>query len=576
MVRRGVSTVLVERNVTVPMRDGALLTADVYRQASDEPCPALLQRTPYGRTNAHGVGGLTVNPLEAVARGYAVVVQDVRGRFGSEGTFTPLVEGDDGYDTVEWIAEQPWSNGRVGVFGSSYMGLTAAQALVAAPPHLTAGVMYLTGANYYDGWVYTGGVLELGFNLRWTVALLADRLNRDGIDDELRATAQRTLTDYLGDPGGYNRRDAPGALLGDAGALLPHWKAWLEHDEYDDYWAGLDLTAKAANVRAPVLGIAGWYDGLLRGNLDFHAAITSHGPEELREQHRLVVGPWDHAAYLGPLPASAGVRDFGPSAFSGAAAVGPLVLSWFDRWTGSGDGAVDARLEAPVRYFVMGPDEWRTTAAWPPQGEQRVLYLRSGGEANSRFGDGRLAQAAASPGEPADTYVYDPADPVPTTGGRHLAYGMAPAGVAEQSPSEERGDVLVYTSETLLEPLTVTGRVGVRLYACSTAPETHFAAKLSDVDPGGSSWNVVDGIVRARDLSPSEPRLVEVDLWDVAYVFEAGHRIRISVTSSDFPRFALSVNGAPPETSPNEAPSAVQRVLHDEACPSCLVLPVAL
>jgi hypothetical protein len=576
------TTVLVERDVKVAMRDGARLATDVYRPRGDGPWPVLVERTPYGKSFAWFTAGLIVNPLVAVERGYAVVVQDTRGRNGSQGPFEPFVhEADDGYDTVEWAAEQPWSNGAVGVFGSSYLGVTALQATLAAPPHLKAAVTYLTGANYHDGWTYSGGAFELSFNLWWTSFLAWDTVARARMRPKEREATLAALVEVASD-WETAARHLPLADLPAFGKVAPYWREWLEHPSYDAFWKRIDQTAKAGRLKVPLLQVAGWFDNFARGALDLHAALQAvRGKPKTRS--RLVIGPWDHEAYLSVRPTSAGGREFGPAAVGGVTMMSDLVLDWFDEWLGGGDPST-ASEAAPVRYFVMGENRWAGALTWPPKHRPTAWYLRSAGAANSRLGDGALSLDKPGP-DPADSFLYDPADPVPSVGGRTLAPVFGPGGIQDQSDVELRDDVLVYTSPMLTGPVSIAGPVTAVLHVSSSAVDTDVTAKLVDVEPDGFCANVAEGIIRTRYrdgadhevlLTPGEAVEVTVDLWHVAHTFLPGHAIRLEVSSSSFPRWDRNLNCAtsPGRAGPEELQAAVQQVLHDPAHPSRLVLPV--
>jgi uncharacterized protein len=566
---------IVERDVQAEMRDGVRLATDIYRPDDNERHAVLLHRTPYSKSNAWFVGGLILNPVDAAQRGYVVLIQDTRGRFLSEGEWEPFVnEGADGYDTIEWAAEQPWSNGSVGIYGSSYMGVTTLQALVASPPHLKAALSYLTGANYQNGWTYSGGAFELGFNLWWTNFLGWDTAARIKVSDEDRAGLLGELAQMAADPWSAARQlpliDMPAFDDG----VAEYWRAWLEHPGYDDYWARVDVLGRAGEIDAPLLQIAAWYDNFMRGHLDLWRALKGG-------QHRMVVGPWDHEAYLSLGLSRAGERDFGPLAISGPTLVADLAFQWFDHWLFGKEAPLMST--PPIRYYVMGRDEWVDAEAWPPKSTPTDFYLSSAGAANSRFGDGVLS-TEASPGQIADSYRYDPNDPVPSVGGRTLHPNFGPGGVKDQRSVEERDDVLVYTSVLLTSPVEIAGTVTVTLFASSSARDTDFTAKLIDVEPDGYCANVAEGIIRARYRNGTSEELMEpgevyefhIDLWDVAYLFPSGHRIRLEISSSNWPRFSRNLNSEmrPELGSEHDMRVAIQQVWHDAEHQSRLTLPV--
>ncbi len=575
---------LVERNVMAPMRDGVRLAADIYRPNDDAQHPVLVHRIPYDKSIAQNVGSQMINPVVAAEHGYAVVVQDCRGCFESEGVMTLYSdEGPDGYDTIEWAAAQPWSNGKVGIYGSSYMGVTCLQAAVAAPPHLQAAMAYLTAANLYQGWVYSGGALELGFNLGYTQGRAMPAMARLGVDPERQRELRRQLAECARDRvaflGTLPLSEAPVLREQD---ILPYWHEFIDHDTYDGYWKKLDAAARADEIQVPVMHLAGWYDQFLKGHLDLNLSLQQHPDARVRESHRFIVGPWDHNSYMGYNLSRAGDRDFGSRALSGVVVVSDLLLQWFDHWLKGEDTPLMSQPRA--RYFLMGDENvWREADTWPPPSSPGQYYLHSGGHANSRFGDGVLSTEPPAAELP-DSYSYDPEDPVPTIGGRTFATITGSGGVRDQSELEARDDVLVYTSARLLKPLTIAGNVTVDLWIASSAPDTDFTGKLVDVEPGGYCAVVADGILRARFrnsfeepefLEPGEVARLTIDLWDVAYTFRQGHALRLEVSSSNFPRFSRNANSTvrPEFAGPDDLRVAVQQVFHDSRRPSHLTLP---
>lgn len=536
------SSIVVERDVACAMRDGTILRGDVYRRTGADPLPVLVHRTPYGKTHPSFVSALMFHPFDAVERGYVVFVQDVRGRFASDGVWTPLqCERDDGYDTVEWASAQPWGNGAVGIYGSSYMGVTALQAVAARPPHLAAAAAYMTGANYHDGWIYSGGAFELLFALRWCATQAIDALRRSQLRGQDRDAAQERLSWIVEHPDQATRYRPLVDVFGAADPLVPHWRKWLAHPAYDAYWEAVDASRRVADARVPVLNIGGWYDGFLKGNLDLHQALAKAQLEGISVHEDLILGPWDHEAYLSLRPSMAGDASFGSKAVGGQPGLGTIILKWFDRWLRPGTGA-DAPAGPSTRYFVIGPNEWRSSRCWPPSDATIRFYL-SGGPANASSGLGRLEPEPATDAC-VSTLVHDPSNPVPTVGGRHLGYWYGHAGIQNQAAVEQRSDVLVFTSVPLADPLTLAGGVKADLHVRSNARSADFALKLIDVRPDGYCANVADGIRRvvwpsSPDSINTEQRIV-VDLWHSAYVFEAGHAVRLEIAGSNFPRFDVN------------------------------------
>jgi len=574
----------VERDLMVSARDGVSLATDVYRPDGDGPFPTLIYRVRGSRSSAFITGLLMVNPLEAVRRGYVVVIQEVRGRAASEARWHPFVhERHDGEDCLNWVLAQPWCDGRLGSYGTAYSAETALAMAALGREELKALVVLGTGADYHDGWVYTSGAFELGWNIYWAYMTLSESISRLDIDEAERAALKRQYAQAIINAPEMAARlpitDHP--LLLRCGELQYH--EWLEHPDYDDYWAAFDVLADAERMSVPILSIAGWHDNFLKSHMDLYRAMSARAHEPGRSHHRLLIGPWEHVNYVNPFSTSrTGAIEFGPAAASGAGISGPLLLDWFDRWIKDEPTGPDGG----VRYWQLGVDEWRETPSWPPPHEVTPMYLRSGGRANSSYGDGLLSALPPSPGEPCDSYIYDPLDPVPTVGGKTLMPTIMGAGIQDQSEVEEREDVLCYTSALLTEPLEIAGPVRVTLWAASSAIDTDFTAKLVDVSPAGFAAILADGIVRARHrespktrsapLVPGEPVELSIDLWDLAHTFRAGHRLRVEISSSNFPRFDRNMNtghelGA---DGAQDALSAAQQILHDAEHPSALLLPV--
>ena len=571
---------VIERDVPVPMRDGVVLRADVYRPADDAtgPWPVLLERTPYDK-GYYLTSGMPLDPLRAAERGYAVVIQDVRGRFASEGEFYSFVnEADDGYDTVEWCAEQTWCDGAVGMYGSSYMGATTWQAAVSRPPHLKAIAPSQASSDYFEARSYRGGVPELGSLL--TTAFLALgpgsvgrlALDRDGrrallkdlrrlVDDLETAAATWPLADLA--------RDWPDDFL-------PYLRDWLTHRTYDGYWHAISLEHRHGDLEVPALHMTSWFDSFLDGTLRNFAGATA----ESGAPQRLIVGPWSHHVPMAALLGSARVGDLN-CGLGSMLDFDAVQLAWFDRWL---KDIEEPRAAAPVRVFVMGANRWRDEEQWPPAGTRAArLHLTSAGRANTRHGDGALAWAAP-PDPGSDTFVYDPREPVPTLGGAHVMINTShPPGSFDQRAVEDRHDVLVYTSAPLEEDLEVIGWVTARLAVVSDAPDTDFTAKLVDVHPDGTAMSVCDGIQRLslRDgrerVSPYEPGTpcaLDVALSATGYRFARRHRVRLEVSSSNFPRFEPNLNTGRHAYDSGASRPATQVVLHGGPHESWLELPV--
>jgi putative CocE/NonD family hydrolase len=581
--------VVVERELAVAARDGVRLAADVYRPAGDGPFPTLVTRVRGSRSSAFIVGLMLINPLEAVRHGYAVVVQEVRGRSGSEARWHPFVhERSDGEDFLEWLLGQPWCDGRVGAYGTAYSAETALALSTLGREELRALAVLGTGADYHDGWVYTNGVFELGWNVYWAYMTLTETIGRLDVDEATRAELRREHARAIIDAPGIAARlpisDHPLLERGEE----TQYHEWLAHPDYDDYWRSVDVLDAIDRLRAPILSITGWHDNFLKSHFDLYRAVTAGAPEPGRSHHRLIVGPWEHANYVSPFSTSrTGAVEFGPEAACGVGFSAPLLLDWFDRWV----KGQDRGPEGGVRYWQLGEDAWRDAPAWPPPHAEQRWHLRSGGRANTRDGDGVLALEPPAGDEPADSYLYDPLDPAPTVGGKTLMPTIMGAGIEDQGEVEDRPDVLCYTSDALPADYTVLGPVSVTLFAASSAPDTDWVARLVDVYPDGRAMIVADGIVRAsaRESYPApgvirpvppcpiEPgRVYEyaIDLWAAGLTFLAGHRLRVEIASSCFPRWDRNLQTGQDGMTSAETAVARQQVFHDAARPSRITLSV--
>ncbi len=570
--------IVMERNIEIPMRDGCVLRGDLFRPDTNEKLPVLLNRTPYNKAMPM-VFAMTLDAMRAAEAGYNVLIQDCRGRFASDGLWDCFtVEAADGYDTIEWAARQPWSNGNVGTYGASYMGATQWLAATQAPPSLKAMVPSITASDYHDGWTYQGGAFALFFNVSWTMAALAPpRLMRDRGDDG--AVAQE-LGAVVGSIDRMREKmehlplsDFPMFQKG-----APYFFDWLKHPGYDDYWRGLSIEERHSKINVPALNIGGWYDIFQGGTLRNFAGMRAKGATDAaRSGQRLMVGPWSHAV---PFQNLVGAVDFGLRSGPVSIDVDGMQLGFFDRWLKGKNGGDDAA----VKLFVMGINEWRDEKEWPLAGTDfRRYYLHSRGKANSMYGDGALSTDA--PGsEPPDHFLYNPADPVPTVGGGLCCYpGALQGGAWDQGSVEHRADVLVYSTEPLDEDVEVTGPVTLKLFASSSALDTDFTAKLVDVAPCGTAINLTDGIIRARYresrsheamLTPGKVAQFDIDMWSTSNVFKKGHRIRLEVASSNFPRFDRNPNTGHPLYTDAEIRPAMQTVMHDRSFASYLTLPV--
>jgi len=528
----------------------------------------LLVRTPYDKQGISGFG------LKGAARGYVVIAQDVRGRFESEGEwYTFKNESQDGYDTVEWAAALPYSDGKVGMFGGSYVGATQFLAAIAHPPHLAGIAPNVTASNYHDGWTYQGGAFEQWFNQSWASGLSEDTLRRASD----RATTPLVWRNVL-PLADYPMRGEP-----DAKSLAPYYNDWLAHPNYDEYWKSLSIEEHYSQIQVPVFNIAAWYDIFLGGSLrNYELLKTKAGGDAARKGQRLLVYIGGHAG--GWEERKIGDVDFGDKApIDGDG----LTLDWYDAILKDAKNSFAGGK--PVRIFVMGRNEWRDEDDWPlVRAKNTKYFLHSGGNAASAAGDGTLTQqtpaAKLSAAETQDSFVYDPANPVPTIGGPLCCRGdLLKPGPFDQKEVEQRQDVLVYTTPAFEHDLEVTGPVTAELYVTTSVVDTDFTAKLVDVWPNGFAQNLTEGILRMRYRDSQEkPELakpgavyhVSVDLWATSNVFLAGHRLRLQISSSNFPRFDRNLNTGEAQARGSRMVKATNTVLHDREHPSALILPV--
>lgn len=571
---------IVDKNILVPMRDSVLLCTDVYRPSTNNSqYPAILQRTPYNKEQPSLLGGW-LDVFHAVQRGFVVVVQDTRGRYRSEGRFEPFQdEASDGEDTIEWIAAQNWSSGAVGMAGASYLGATQWLAATKQPTALRAISPSTTTDQYFDGWTYQGGALQLGFILTWTLASLGfGEAVRRAPADSASVTELIDLVDKIDELLVATPIKSVAELPGFAG----YYGMWLSRQSYDHYWQALSPKEEYSKIIVPALNIGGWYDIFLRGTLRNYMGMRRYGGSDLaRRGQRLIVGPWSHGSTGGLFPE----RSFGVRGSVGGADVTGTQLRWF-RQTLTDEG-LDFD-EPPVSIFVMGPNRWRTEMDWPlPDTRYIDYFLSSSGASNTQHGDGRLGTEAPSLSDQ-DVFYYDPRDPVPTVGGATFLPGLliaANAGPRDQRAVELRQDVLCYTSDPLEDDTEVTGPIELILYASSSAVDTDFTGKLVNVFPDGRAEIVSDGILRSRyRVSPVRPELItpgvvyefRLDLGATSCVFPAGHRFRLEVSSSNFPRFARNMNTGGDNISENidSAVVAVNRIYHSSQFPSRLILPI--
>ncbi len=565
-----------EKNIEIPMRDGTTLRANITRPVEEGAFPALLERTPYNKEGGSEVG--VGSPDFFAERGYAVIIQDVRGRFASDGDFYPFRDDGaglnrDGYDTIEWVASQPWCDGNVGTIGGSYSGATQYRNLLSRPPHLRASYVRESSSDYVREWVYRDGAFELAFNMAWAQNVTLTNIDHlVGADDlELQRSHQEQVKEEIED--WYGRLPIYPCPFFEG--LSDWFNDWLRQPEDGAYWWEFNIEPFHDQVVTPVYHLGGWFDIFLAGTLKNYTGMRRRArTEESRQSQKLIVGPWIHGP--GNIDAQVvGEFDFGSDARRN---FNEIRLPWFDHWLkGVNTGVMG---EAPVTVFVMGRNAWRETSNWPlPETQYTNYYLRGGSSGSiDSLNDGTLSSASPSDSENPDSFTYDPSDPVPGIGGNTL---NIPGGVFDQRPSDAR--CLTYTSDPLTEELEVTGPVKAVIYGLSSAPDTDWVARLIDVHPDGYARNVCDGILRARYrnsfehpelLDPGKVYRYEIDLWGTSNAFQPGHRIRVTVTSSCFPRFDRNLNTGGPIHRETASQVAINTVFHDNLRASHIVLPV--
>lgn len=540
---------IFEHNVPIPMRDGTKLAANIYRPENEGHYPVILIRTPYGKPDEKY--GEAKRYTEA---GYVMVAQDCRGRGSSEGVWDPFAyDVQDGLDTQRWVASQPWCNGEIGTAGGSYLGWTQWASAPDAPQSLKCGVPVVPLENVFYDAAYNGGALQLALVMGWGIGVGGVKLDSEGMQQAFRHLPLNTFGDQ------FDKK-------------IQYLNDWVIHSTYDDYWKQRGIDFRYNDITIPMLNIGGWYDIFSKTTLEMITKVRNESENRaIRRNQFAVIGPWTH----GIGKQKVGELDFGPEA---KCDIGALQFEWFEYWLKEKETGVQ---EWPAyKLFIMGENCWRGEHEWPLERTcYTPMYFHGKGNANSP-GPARLSTQKPAD-EPVDTFVYDAANPVLTLGGNNLA--GAKSGPYDQSAIEQRDDVLVYTTPPLIEPIEVTGPVTMVLYAASTALDTDFTAKLVDVYPDGRAINLCDGIIRARYrhgldkealLTPGAIEKYEIDLWVTSNLFKEGHRIRVEISSSNFPRFDRNPNSGLPFGTDTELLTATQTIYHDAAHPSHILLPV--
>lgn len=579
---------VLDYDIAVPMSDGVTLRANIARPAGVGRWPVIVVRTPYGKDS-----GAVTDPMVdacALARaGYVVVTVDLRGRFASQGggDYVPFVNDEkDGLETIAWAAALPTSTGDVFTTGSSYHGMVQWSAAVAQAPALRAIAPNQSPSLPWRSLFFRGGVLELSGIAAWFMLIGADIIVRRHAEDP-----QELMRALMGLMGDMDELDADGFASLPLDGFAPLTRNSVGRPLLDLIASGPDgddamLQALSrwqdyGEIQVPALVCGGWYDYFVQGPIDQFVGMRSGGGSKVaRERTRLVVGPWTHG---GQMPV-VGERNFGmgstPGAFGAGGQRGEMVSFFKEQINPDAEPS-----QPPVRIFVMGANRWRDEREWPiARTIVTPWYLGSGGLANSVSGDGVIGPQPKP--SPADRYTYDPARPVPTCGGANLGLTEL-AGPRDQHSIEQRDDVLIYTSDVFTEALEVTGNVVVELWVQTDVEDTDFVARLVDVQPDGKAWNLADGILRGRyrddpagrrsggPLEPGEPTLFRIEMTPTSNLFKAGHRLRLHVTSSSFPRWARNLNIWDQSSATlTDARVAHQTILHDEAHPSRVLLPI--
>ncbi len=555
------SGVRLERGLECRLSDGVTLVSDHYYPDGEGPWPTLLMRQPYGRDIASTV--VYAHPAWFARQGYHVAIQDVRGRGGSGGEFYPFRhEARDGAEAIAWLRTHPACNGRIGMYGFSYQGATQLLAAAEQPEGLVCIAPHMTAADLYHGWFYHHGALRLSSALGWGIQMLREDARRKGLreaSDRLESAwnnirAQAQFVPYARHP-----------AIADP-ALPEYVRDWFSHREPHDYWAEMDISRRCDRIQIPALHLAGWFDTYLEGSIAGYLDLRERAGSKFARDHQyLIAGPWAHI----PWGDRAGDADFGPAANLNSDEV---LLRWFNHWLkDSGEFASEPR----IRYFAQGPNEWRSADQWPA--DEHALCLHSGGNANSRKGDGVLSANAPNGEEACDVFVYDPEVPVAAPGG-----AQALSGPCDQAALELGNNLLVYTSPPVIRETEVFGQPRVRLFASTSAAHADFVAKLVRVRPNEGAEFLCIGIARSSWLfretsyAPDTIHAWEFTLEPTAFVLAPGERLSLEIASSAFPLYDRNPStAAPPQLADNWTWSrSTQRVMHTADHPSALYLPV--
>jgi len=567
----------VYRNLMVPMRDGVRLATDVFVPSQESERPelgrfaALLIRTPYGKGNLPSLPPasaslITLSPHSANSRGYVLIQQDVRGTSGSEGTFDPMInEGQDGFDTIEWLRKQPWSNGQVATLGPSYLGGNQMLLAAAKPPGLVTAFSQVAATDQFkNGWVYMDGVLDLATAAGWTLGMVPAIASRVSGQESPKCEQSALRIGEMIPTFKEIVNDLPLTQMAIV-RCAPWWSTWLTNWNNPSHFEENRMDDRIKNISVPILHLGGWYDLFLRNTYQQYRNISATAKDSrVRANQRLVIGPWSHGS----------CQDCEPNSAVDAEA---MQLAWMDKWIKRRSNSF---FDYPVVLYVMGENRWRSEDGWPIGGTTRThYYLHSRGRANSSGGDGELSTSLPGTEQP-DRYRYDPRNPAPTLGGVGLSGSRA-----IQNEAESRSDILIFTSSELTDEVEVTGEVSATLFAASSAGDTDWWLKLIDVAPDGTAYILNQGVARARyrqsrispvSLTPDKIEKYDIDMWATSNVFKKGHRIRLEVTSSNFPYADRNPNAFIDLSTATEKDYVVafQTVLHDVEHASFVDLPI--
>lgn len=562
-------------NVMVEMRDGVRLATDLYLPDEEGVYPAIAVRTPYIKERwkaQHLDGDQYMNPKKYTDAGYIVAVQDCRGTGSSEGSYVPWRDdANDGYDYIEWLAAQSWCTGKIGAMGSSNLGSVQLLEASMMLPHLTTICPCGTSAHMP---FFRHGIMNLAGASIWYLQQADRAVVNANLTDEQRNNLKEKISEIKGDMDRQYRwlplKNMQLAHMEETG-IEPYFNEWLEHVGDSGYWTKIHMPAEVRNIQIPILFITHWYDHLAKDTFEAYHEVSNFAGKTAQENVHLYIGPW--RCYPG---IEDGENDF----WDNDRRLSDILIEWFDHWLYGKDN--DIAKKPPVFYHTMGKVNWHYAESWPIPGvKEKKFFLASDHGANSIRGDGYLADSEGTGAKAVDTYDYDPMDPVPCRSGVVISPGDSLR--QSQEDVENREDVLVFRTEILKEDMEVVGPVETVLWASSSAVDTDFTAKLVDVCPDGSTYNVVEGIVRARFrngidreelLIPDAVYQYQIDMSGVGIVFQKGHKICLEISSSNFPKHDRNMNTGNLVGEDAEGVVAHQKIYHDMEHPSFMKLSI--